>query len=460
MSDYNFLMESRLSPEQFSVINHLSRIAAEQGLNLYLVGGAVRDLTYGLQAVRDLDFAVEGNPQKIIRHLPMEKSGRLARGGTTAGAPSDIQIRQMHADARLNSVEMTFSNGVRAEIGMCRVETYLRPDRRPEISPATIFEDLRRRDLSMNAMAISLHPNSRGLLLDPTNGVADIERHELRALYRSSFSDDPSRIYRLLRLGLRLDFKPEERTQAWLNSALANHVTTLMSVEQRGRELRAILEEENPSRVLKLLQERGLLTDLDRKLAGSKIPYERLNAIRTKAAGFSAQDVFLINFCCLTEKLGAGDRVRLAKQIIPDARIAKLALTVEHDAKKLANTLGSSKALRPSQIYTLLSAQPPHLLLFLLTYYPQARIQSRLKSYLVKFPQVRAKLPRADFFALGVKPGPEAEKILERVFLEQLDGKVRTPSQTTKRLKELAGIKDEPPKAPPAKTRRHKAKGK
>src|SRR5437773_9860078 len=69
MSDYNFLMESRLSPEQVKVVGQVSRIALEQGLNVYLVGGAVRDRTAGLSMGRDLDVVVEGSPQKILRHL-------------------------------------------------------------------------------------------------------------------------------------------------------------------------------------------------------------------------------------------------------------------------------------------------------------------------------------------------------------------------------------------------------
>ena len=82
MSDYNFLMESRLSPEQYAVLTMISRLAAEHGQSLYLVGGAVRDLTYGQQVIRDLDFLVEGSPQRILRAIPRadsNKTGRLSR---------------------------------------------------------------------------------------------------------------------------------------------------------------------------------------------------------------------------------------------------------------------------------------------------------------------------------------------------------------------------------------------
>ena len=86
MSDYNFLMESKLSPEQYSVLSLISRAAFEQGLNLYLVGGAVRDLTYGQQVVRDLDFALEGDPLKILRRLESRDSSPAA-GVNPALAP-------------------------------------------------------------------------------------------------------------------------------------------------------------------------------------------------------------------------------------------------------------------------------------------------------------------------------------------------------------------------------------
>ena len=192
MSDYNFLMESRLSPEQVKVVGQVSRIALEQGLNVYLVGGAVRDLTAGQSMVRDLDFVVEGSPQKILRHLDAGHASPRAKGGGSLGTDSNGPgVESLVLDKRLNSAEVHFATGVRAEIAESRNEIYSKPGRPPEVRPAMIFDDLKRRDFSANAMAVSLHPNSRGLLLDPTNGAADIARREFRVLHSRSFTEDP-----------------------------------------------------------------------------------------------------------------------------------------------------------------------------------------------------------------------------------------------------------------------------
>ncbi|MFB3923546.1 MAG: hypothetical protein ACE145_17625 [Terriglobia bacterium] len=440
MSDYNFLMESRLSTEQFQVLTLLSRVAHAQGMNLYLVGGAVRDLTYGQQVVRDLDFTVEGNPQKILRQL---ESKRPAGGDLPA-----IEIDHQHFDTRLNSAEVTFTNGVRAEIAMSREEIYAKPGRRPDIAPAGIFEDLRRRDFSVNAMAVSLHPNSRGLLLDPTNGAADIEKRELRALHTRSFSEDPLRLYRLIRLGQRLDFKPEERTKIWQESALENRVWERMDSDQQGRELCALLQEENPGRVLKALAEMGLLAGLDRKLASVRLPYDQFAKIRNVARSVPGADSFLLNFDCLTTKLGGAQKVRLAKAIFRDRKTLAMALGLEGAAKKLAKALAGSKAAQPSQVYSLLVEQPQPLLLFLLVNYPQAKVQARVKNFLFKFPMARAKMPRAELLTLGLEAGPKFEKIFHRLFLDQLDGKIKTHQQLLKEFRSLAGIKE--PEVKPA----------
>ena len=459
MSDYNFLMESRLSPEQVKVVGQVSRIALEQGLNVYLVGGAVRDLTAGQSMVRDLDFVVEGSPQKILRHLDAGHASPRAKGGGSLGTDSNGPgVESLVLDKRLNSAEVYFATGVRAEIAESRNEIYSKPGRPPEVRPAMIFDDLKRRDFSANAMAVSLHPNSRGLLLDPTNGAADIARREFRVLHSRSFAEDPSRIYRLLRLGPRLNFKPEERTRALLESAIENRYWEEMPPERQGAELRAILQEDNPGRVLKMLADRGLLGGLDQKLASGRIPYERFAKVRSAVHAVSGADPLLLNFHCLVEKLGSAQQGRLASKIFTSAKAITSALDLERDARKLARLLASAKASRPSQVYALLSKYPQHLLLFLLVYYPQARIQARVKSYLFKFPQVRARLPRAELQAMGLAPGPKFEKIMERVFLDQLDGKIRTQPQLLKALRELSGIKEPAPKPEPP--RRAERRGK
>lgn len=450
MSDYNFLMETRLSPEQLQLVSHFSRIAAEQGLNLYLAGGAVRDLTYGQQVIRDLDFVVEGNPQRILRQIGSAPAPTIPIAGPLPPASEleRLDISHLHWNSRLNAAELAFK-GVRAELAMCRNEIYSKPGRRPEIVPAMIFEDLKRRDFSMNALAVSLHPNSRGLLLDPTNGAADIEKREIRALHSRSFHDNPSRIYRLMRLGLRLNFKPEEKTKRYLDGALGEGLWEQMNPEQQGRELRAILEEENPGPILKMFAERGLLAGLDRKLTSARIPYERFSKVRSVIRPIPMADPLLLNFHAVAEKLPRGYVARLANEVLMDPSEIRTVLNLERDARKLARDLGSSKAALPSQTFLLLSKQPEILLFFLLVHYSRVKIQHRVKKFLFKYREAHARLPRAELQALGAKPGRKFERIVERLFLDQLDGKIKTHQQLINHMRALAGIKEPPPQ--PAK---------
>src|SRR5713226_6513453 len=201
MPDYMFLLESRLSAEQRAAVVRVQELAVATGANVYLVGGAVRDLISGMP-LRDLDFTMEGNPSRIAREL--EKGG----------------AKILVEDERLRNVELIFAGDADGSISAARDDVYRRPGTKPEVRWSTIMEDLRRRDFSLNAIAISLNAASRGLLLDPANGLSDIERGEIRALTIHSFTNQPARLLRALRYTARMGFKLEPRTQEWFALAI------------------------------------------------------------------------------------------------------------------------------------------------------------------------------------------------------------------------------------------------
>src|ERR1017187_6770069 len=205
MPDFLFLLESRLNPDQYRVVEQVQAAAYEHGLHLYLVGGALRDLIYGYP-IRDLDFAVEGQALKVAKSLLKH-------------APDSKDIVNA-LDEDLRSAYLTYPSGLTVEISACRMERRGRPGQKPQLEFCGIYDDLRRRDFSMNAIALSLNPNSRGLLLDPNNGVADIERHEIRTLTSYAFTEDPVRLIRAIRFRTRLRFNLEERTEAQFRAAL------------------------------------------------------------------------------------------------------------------------------------------------------------------------------------------------------------------------------------------------
>ena len=175
MPDYMYLLESRLSPEQRAALERVQELSRSQDVNIYLTGGAVRDLISG-QPIRDLDFTVEGNPVRWCANWK-----RAARA-------------TLWESEKFRHYEVIFAGDVDGSISAARDDVYDRPGAKPEIRFSGIMEDLRRRDFSINAIAISLNTHSRGLLLDPTNGLADLEKQEVRALTNSQFYEpaDPA----------------------------------------------------------------------------------------------------------------------------------------------------------------------------------------------------------------------------------------------------------------------------
>src|ERR1700689_3605626 len=238
MADYIYTMEIRLTPDQLKGVNLVQDIARTAGITLYLTGGAIRDIISGF-TIRDLDFTVQGNPLKLQKDL--ERAG-----AQVAGHDEDVR-----------TLFLVLPGNVRAEIGMARTEVYEKVGKAPVIAPASIQEDLRRRDFTVNAMALSLNEGSRGLLLDPFNGVADVEAKLLRILHNYSFVEDPSRLIRAARFAARFHWPLEERTQQRYDSAKENKYIEYLGKRMIGYELEQVAHEDDPVHVMRPLEKEG-----------------------------------------------------------------------------------------------------------------------------------------------------------------------------------------------------------
>ena len=433
MPDYMFLLESRLSPEQRAAMLRVQELAAAMGFNVYLTGGTVRDLITGA-TLRDLDFTVEGNPSKMAREL--EKGG----------------AKILAEDEKLRHVELLFAGEVEGSISAARDDHYVRPGTRPEIRWSTIMEDLRRRDFSLNAIAISLNPASRGLLLDPTNGLSDIEHGEVRALTIHSFTNQPVRLLRALRMAARMGFKLESRTLEWFNLAMERELQLTITPEDAGEELRALSHEERPHLVLKEWHSHDLLQRVHPLLAKKHPDYDaisRLIKIRDELfmAGFRPR-LFLPMILAILGRLKDRELSNMLSKLgFRSAEIDAIERFPEK-AMEIQKELVGKKTKTPIEAYRYIEKVPMEFVAYLLSESNNSAAVSKLKAFLHKWRPIRQALPvvATELEAIGMPSGPKFDQIVQDVFALQLNGRGKTPEERVKILRKLSGIKEVPKK--------------
>ena len=332
MADYIYSMETRLTPDQQSGVNLVQEIARRAGLNLYLTGGTIRDLITGFP-IRDIDLSIQGNPLKLQKEL--EKAGISVQG----------------VDEDLRTLQLLMPGNVRAELNMTRAEAYDKPGKPPVITAATINEDLRRRDFTVNAMALSLNPGSRGLLLDPFNGVADIEAKVLRVLHNYAFLEEPVRLIRATRLSARFHWPLEERTQARYDSAKEDNYIEYLSRRMIGYELEQLAHEDDPQHIMRALDKEGWLKILHPHWTMAKVDASDLGqVVKTRQMmndlGYSVETGPIVMYF-LTRRMGDKDTSEI-QRMIPRRDFVDKWKHLESGAHDLAKKLTSKEAGMPS----------------------------------------------------------------------------------------------------------------
>jgi tRNA nucleotidyltransferase/poly(A) polymerase len=408
MPDYVYLLERRLSPAQRNALRLVRDAARAEGMTSFLTGGAVRDLTSG-HPVRDFDVTVQGNALNLRQSL--ETAGFVYWG---SHAPSQTLF-------------LRYPGGVRLEVSSARKETFAKPAH-PSYEWTNILEDLRRRDFTVNAMAISLNEGSYGLLMDPTNGVADIEMRTLRLVSNYGFLEDPIRLLRAVRLGARLGWLMDERTKQRFDNAMEEGVFAEITNYQRGYELEEIGHEENPLEMLRTFEQQGWMKHLYPAWTVSKADAQGLAQLHELQTRLQIEgiypDISAAAMELLTARMQPKDIAGLKKLFVRPGFVKEWE-RLDKDAEAFAAKLTAKESSAPSATWKLLTRSAAEPVLWLGLTGKGAAIQNKFKNFFTVWPEARQKVPTALMLEMRITPEIERyPELLEELFFQTMDNKL------------------------------------
>lgn len=361
----------------------------------FLVGGAVRDLLRGA-APKDLDFMVEGDARPVAGAVA-ERLGRAALQHDRFGT----------ATVSAQPLELNFASA--------RRETYPAPGALPEVEPATLAQDLVRRDFTVNAMALGLTGEKLGHLYDPLGGVADLERGVVRVLHERSFLDDPTRLLRALRYEVRLDFAMDTDSELLAVAAVeAGALGTVSGARVRDELLDLLAEADSAMGV-----ERMSALGVDRALHPALVADPELVASAALGAVTIGADPVLAALAALCSAAPAEvdlwlDDLNLgAARRDATSRAARVGPRLAHELR--------ARAHKPSELHDLLAGEPLEALALALA---MRAPSDPVLSWVGGLAGVALEISGADLLRAGVAEGPALGRALEETLRRKLDGEV------------------------------------
>lgn len=412
----------RLPDRVVGLLREIGQLGDERGCQVYVVGGVVRDLLLG-HITLDLDLTVEGDGIACAR-LVADRYG------------AGLAVFERFATARL-----TFPDGLKMDIATTRRESYAQPAVLPTVQPASIEEDLYRRDFTINAIAMQLNPGQFGHLLDAYGGQRDLRARTISVLHVGSFQDDPTRIFRAIRFEQRYGFRLERTTSRLLAQAASTNLIQQLSGPRLQNEIQLLFAEHNPVRAIARLAQLKLLRFLHRRLCYTTNVRRVVTAVPKALAWWarrftdSVVDRPIVYLMALSSESSpavvAAMIRRFALSRVHSENVSAGGSRIDRALKQLTN----KGTVRPSQVYRLLADLSDEALVLLLA--KQVGRQhgvrlSLLKRHLltyVKNRTVKTALTGLDLQSMGLKPGPQYKTILGKLLDARIDGMITTEAE-------------------------------
>ncbi len=448
------LLKTQLPADLGPILEQIAAAAQAQGWQLYLVGGAVRDLLLSLDGVAycppsakipapelgpnfvDLDLVVDGNTQG-------------SQGG--AGVELAQQIKSTHPEVeiqihgRFQTASLVWHRdlshplaGLMLDIATARTEFYPYPAANPEVEPSSIQQDLYRRDFTINAMALRLTDPDRGQLLDYFGGLMDLRQQLIKVLHPNSFIEDPTRIFRAVRFAVRLGFSLDPQTEGYIQQAIDSGIYTQMqrqvervpALQVRLRnELHSILASVAWPRALAMLDQLRALHCLYSDLTMDSRLWQQLHRLSRWLDHFAWPlpcHPWEMRLQVLLAAVPAVDRRPIAVSLqLTDSTITRLS---QLDSLEQAWLDRLAYPLAPSQVYALFHQADRPTLLLVSVRHPRT-LGPPIWRYLTQWIELTPRINGNQLKALGYRPGPGFRAMLQALLAAQIDGLIQTEAE-------------------------------
>ncbi len=406
------LMRERLPAPVCRLLKEFGEIAEAKGMQVYLVGGVVRDCLLRRKNL-DIDIVVEGNGITFAEELT-ERYGAKKR-----------------SHERFGTAQVIFPDGFRIDVATARLEYYERPASLPNVEWSSLKLDLYRRDFTMNSLAIRLNPGRFGQLVDFFGGVRDIKDRVVRVIQNLSFIEDPTRIFRALRFAERFGFDLGQQTRSLMQNAIAMGLPGRLDGRRLVGELRLILQEERPMPILERMEEMDLLRVIHPDLTLNRRLREILDKAWQVGSWFRflylgvSWEPWLFHLLCLLALLDAEALEAVRRRLdLTERRVTAAFLAREEGERALHRMASRRKGMKPGEIYRLLHPLPIEVLLYMMTKTTREGTRKMISLFITRLRSTKIELTGRDLLEMGYPPGPRYREILDGVMMARLNGTV------------------------------------
>jgi tRNA nucleotidyltransferase (CCA-adding enzyme) len=413
-SSLSRLIEKNLPTGLLHVLKQTAEISVRRDLELYMVGGVVRDLLLGLPNI-DLDLVVEGDATSLARELAEKAGGKLT-----------VHTRFGTAKLKLE--------GWSLDMATARAEEYTRPGALPAVRPGTLADDLFRRDFTINAMAICLSPTRYGELIDLYGGRKDLENKLIRVLHDRSFIDDATRIWRTARYEQRLGFRIEPHTLSLLKGSLS--YLDSVSGDRIRHELEMVLKEREPEKMLHRAWILNVLGKIHPSLKGDAWLTDKFRQARAMGSG---QTLIGMYWALLTYRMSETEIEEVTRRLRPSRQVSVI-LRDTNQLKSNLKGLTMPGRLSPARIYSLVHGYAYPALLANLTAANSAKARGAVSLYLEKLRFIKPALNGKDLQTMGITPGPRMQEILIALYNARLNGEITSRAQEEALVRKYSAV--------------------